>query len=340
MLTRQTRFILFNHNEIQPIGIDLPIGFCKLIDRIVSAYNIKSISTESDFMKKRYRVLGHLKHFINKNNRDNIAAIAAQSAFFIILSVVPFLMFTFALLSIFGIPQSLFEIYVNDFLASDVRVYVEKIITETYESSVGVAYTTIILALWSSGRGLYSITEGIRRIYRIPDRNWFMKRIMAMGYTFIMFLVLVLSIGGFVVCEFFDSAISPYLKELPYSFGLLYTLRYLVLFVLIVLLVAFALKLYLRNKVSDKRYVKFRLQLLGAILTAICWVLLSLGIRIYVDYFHGFSIYGSLGTAALIMVWVYFSMYIFLCSVQLNFIYRRRIYNFNKKFLKKSKKIK
>ncbi len=291
-------------------------------------------------MKKTFRILGNIKHFINKSNRDNIAAIAAQSTFFIILSVVPFLMFAFALLSIFKVPQNLFEIYVNDILTSDVQTYIQKIITETYENSVGVAYTTIVLALWSSGRGLYSITEGIRRIYRIPDRNWFMKRLLAMGYTFIMFLVLVIAIGGFVVCEFFDNAISPYLKELPYSFELLYTLRYLILFALIVLLVAFALKLYLRNKVSDKRWAKFRLQLPGAVLTALCWALLSLGIRVYVDYFHGFSIYGSLGTAALIMMWVYFSMYIFLCSVQINFIYRRKIENFKiKKFLKNLKKL-
>lgn len=283
-------------------------------------------------MKKIYRVFGHIKHFINKSSRDNISAIAAQSAFFIILSVVPFLMFTFAVLSLFGVPQNLFEIYVDDILTSNVRTYVEKIIVETYENSVGIAYTTIVLALWSSGKGLYSITEGIRRIYRISDRNWFTKRLLAMGYTFIMFLVLLLSIGGFVVCELFNHTISPYLEELPYSLGIMYALRYLILFVLIVLLIAFALKLYLRNKVSDKRFAKFRLQLPGAVLTALCWVLLSLGIRIYVDYFNGFSIYGSLGTAALIMVWVYFSMYIFLCSVQLNFIYRKLIYKYFKKY--------
>ncbi|MCH5298585.1 MAG: YihY/virulence factor BrkB family protein [Ruminococcus sp.] len=285
-------------------------------------------------MKKKYRILGHIKHFINKSNRDNISAIAAQSTFFILLSVVPFLMFTFALLSIFGVPQNLFETYAYDILTSDVRPYVEKIIVETYENSVGVAYTTIVLALWSSGRGLYSITEGIRRIYRIRDRNWFVKRLLAAGYTFIMFLVLVLSVVGFVVCELLDHAISPYLEKLPYSIGLLYALRYVILFVLIVLLIAFALKLYLRNKVSDKRRASFGLQLPGAVLTALCWVLLSLGIRIYVDYFNGFSIYGSLGTAALIMVWMYFCMYIFLCSVQLNFIYRSRIDRLFKKILK------
>lgn len=300
-------------------------------------FNI-SLSVYNRIMKKIYRSLGHIKHFINKSNRDNIAAIAAQSTFFILLSVVPFLMFTFAILSIFGIPQNLFDIYVEDILTDDVSSYIEKIIVETYESSVGVAYTTIVLALWSSGRGLYSITEGIRRIYRIPDKNWLMKRLLAVGYTFVMFLVLVISIGGFVVCELFDHAISPYLKELPYSFGLLYALRYLILFVLIVLLIALALKLYLRNKVSDKRRAKFLLQLPGAVLTSVCWVLLSLGIRVYVQYFNGFSIYGSLGATAVIMVWIYMSMYIFLCSVQLNFIYKRRIYNFFKKYLKKINK--
>ena len=40
--------------------------------------------------------------------------------------------------------------------------YLNKIIVSSYESAVGVAFTTIVLALWSSGKGVYStITFGL-----------------------------------------------------------------------------------------------------------------------------------------------------------------------------------
>ena len=44
----------------------------------------------------------------------------------------------------------------------------------------------------------------------------------------------------------------------------------------------------------------------------------SFGLSIYVDYFNGFSMYGSLTTIALIMLWLYFCMYIMMMAVEFN----------------------
>lgn len=280
-------------------------------------------------MKKLTKFIGHIVHFINKSSRDNISAIAGQSAFFIILSFVPFLMFAFAILSFFNIPKSLFDSYLGNILPEYISSYINQIIYSSYKSAVGVAFTTIILALWSSGKGIYSITEGIRVIYKLPNRhNWFVKRILSMGYTFLLFIVVLLAFTVFVLSKFFESIIEPYIKKMPSVVVVLYGLRYFIMFVIIVLLIAIALKLYLRGRVYDKAFAKFRLQLPGAIFTAVIWTIMSELISIYVKYFGGFSVYGSLTTAAVIMVWLYFTMLIFLYSVQFNYIYRTKIYNF------------
>lgn len=275
-------------------------------------------------------LIGNIKHFLRKNSRDNISAIAAQSAFFIILSFVPFALFTLSVFSNFGISKDLLENYLKLGIIDDEAYYLNSFLNELYPNATGIAITTIILALWSSGKGLFAITEGIRVIYRLPNRyNWFVKRLFSMGYTFVMFLALIVALGGMVVTEICDESIRPIIEQLPAAVGIVYALRYLIVFALVVLLIAFALKMYLWRRVEDKRFAKFRLQLPGAAFTALCWIVLSMGIRIYVKYFNGFSIYGSLGTFAMLMVWIYFSMYAFLCCIQFNYIYREEIYRFN-----------
>ncbi len=273
-------------------------------------------------------------HFINKSSRDNISAIAGQSAFFIILSFVPFLMFAFAILSFFNIPKGFFDTYLVNVLPEYIGDYLNHIIMSSYESAVGVAFTTIVLALWSAGKGIYSVTDGIRRIYGLPNKhNWFVKRLFSMGYTFLMFLVIFSTFVILVISKFFQNIIEPYIKEAPRAVAVLYGMRYIITFVLIVILIALALKIFLRTRVKDKRLAKFRLQLPGAIMTAVIWTIMSELISIYVKYYGGFSIYGSLTTAAIIMVWLYFTMLIFLYCVQFNYIYRLKIYQYRVKDL-------
>ena len=44
--------------------------------------------------KSRFTVFaGHVRHFLKKNYRDNIPALSGQSAFFVLLSIVPMLLF-------------------------------------------------------------------------------------------------------------------------------------------------------------------------------------------------------------------------------------------------------
>ncbi len=285
-------------------------------------------------------LIKNIKIILNKNSKDNVSAIAAQSAFFIILSFAPFLMFTLAIFSHFGVTQSVFEgVFENVFIDESLNAWLKNIFYEIYSYSTGVAITTIIAALWSAGKGVYSITEGIRVIYNLPNRhNWLIKRIFSMGYTALLFIAILLSTIGLVLSEFVDDVIKPIIKTLPNVVYILYTLRYLIVFVLIVLLLSVAFKLYLRSRVEDKRYASFKCQLPGALIAAASWVVLSLGFKIYVNYFNGFSIYGSLASMTLVMVWAYFCIYALVWGIQINYIYRDRIsaFKIRKLFKRKS----
>lgn len=263
-----------------------------------------------------------IKYILNKNTEDNIPAIAARSAFFIILSFVPFLMFALAILTNFGVTKSMFNgVFSGAFIDDSMNSFIKGLFDEVYSRATGIAITTIIIALWSAGKGVYSITEGIRVVYKLPNKyNWLIKRIFSMGYTLLMFVAIVVGMLLLVASEFTKDTIRYLIKDKPAVFSVLFTLRYVVAFVIVTLLIAFALKMYLRRRVEDKRYCSFLGQLPGALITSASWVVLTLGIKIYVNYFNGFSIYGSLGTITIIMVWVYFSIYAFAFGIQINYI--------------------
>ena len=69
------------------------------------------------------------------------------------------------------------------------------------------------------------------------------------------------------------------------------------------------------------RKADLRSQLPGSILCALAWSVFSFGLSVYVDYFNGFSMYGSLTTIALLMLWLYFCMYILMICAELNDVY-------------------
>ena len=83
-----------------------------------------------------------------------------------------------------------------------------------------------------------------------------------------------------------------------------------------IVLVAFLLLIY---KFLPNRKDKFIRQLPGAVFTAIGWMAISWIFSVYVDVFTGFSsMYGSLTTIVLIMLWMYLCMYCILLGGELN----------------------
>lgn len=65
----------------------------------------------------------------------------------------------------------------------------------------------------------------------------------------------------------------------------------------------------------------------GAVFAAIGWMVVSWVFSVYVDIFEGFSsMYGSLTTIVLIMLWLYFCMYSILIGGVINVMFYDKIF--------------
>ena len=65
----------------------------------------------------------------------------------------------------------------------------------------------------------------------------------------------------------------------------------------------------------------------GAMFAAVGWMVVSWVFSIYLDVFEGFSsMYGSLTTIVLIMLWMYFCMYCILLGGEMNVLLAGKIF--------------
>ena len=251
--------------------------------------------------------------FYDECKKDNVGAYAAQSAFFIILSALPFLMVIFSLLKYTFIGKADFLQIVQAFCPDYVLPFMIVMIDEVYEHSAGVLSITAIAAIWSAAKGLQYITNGLNAVYDVDEnRNWFVLRFWAIIYTLIFALAILFMLGFIVFGNYVKSVLF---QKFPHTAFLTFFGSWMKrLFGLLILIVFF---IVIFTALPNKK-LHFKGQIVGACFTAAGWTVFSYGLSIYVDYFNGFSMYRSLTTLMLLMLWVYFCVYIMLIGGELN----------------------
>lgn len=278
----------------------------------------------SDFIKvrngKMWRFRAFLRLFLKFTDdmrKDYVGQFAAQSAFFTILSAVPFLMLVILCLKYFiSVDVSAVTAPINSAFPSQVSVYVVQIITEVFYRSESIAGLSItaITALWASSRGTMAVYCGLNEIYGyVRTYRWISARITTFFYNIIFELVIVAS----AIILIFGNTLLAFMEEefLPAHYLLLFVIRSKTPIFLVLLILAFtAVYTFLPQK-----KMKFRSQLPGAVFTAVGWLIFSYLFSLYIEYFSKYSVlYGSLTAIILLMLWVFSCVYMLLIGAEIN----------------------
>lgn len=189
---------------------------------------------------------------------------------------------------------------------------IRSIVIQVYNISDGFIPLTVIVALWSAGKGVLSVTSGLNRIYSNTEtRNYFYLRIRASIYTVLFLLAIMLSL----IISVFGNSISVMVYEyIPFLSKVVDFIMRIRTFVTLIVLTIFWDLVYkfLPNRGHGAK-TTMRRQLPGAVFTACGWLLISFFFSVYLDIFTGFSsMYGGMTTLILILLWLYVCMYIIL----------------------------
>ncbi|MEC5424172.1 YihY/virulence factor BrkB family protein [Virgibacillus sp. C22-A2] len=250
----------------------------------------------------------------------DVFGLAAQLAYFFLLSLFPFLLF---LLTIVGyLPIE--EIEVIDFISTYAPAQIVELIDTNVSQLVtqqngGLLSFGIIGTLWAASNGVNALMRTFNRAYEVSeDRSFIMSRLIAIVLTFAMLAVIVIAF----LLPIFGRMIGIYIFSLfGLSEGFLTvweTMRWVVSS--IVFFVVF-MALY---KLAPNKRIYFKNAVWGAVFATIFWQISSLGFSYYVSSIGNYSAtYGSLGTVIVLMIWFYLSGIIIMTGGIINAVIRK-----------------
>ena len=245
-------------------------------------------------------------------------AYAAQAAYFFMLSLIPIIILLLTMVQFTPVSMEDVMSAVLQVFPSSVEGLIRSIVLEVYTRSGTIIPITILIALWSAGKGVLSVTSGLNCIYEnMETRNYIYLRIRASLYTVIFLLAIILSL---VLSVFGNSISAMVYVHVPFLSKVVdFIIRIRTVVSLVVLTVFWDLIYKFLPNRKNREKTTLKKQLPGALVTACGWLLISFVFSIYLDVFTGFSsMYGSLTTIVLIMLWMYFCMYCILLGGELN----------------------
>jgi membrane protein len=254
--------------------------------------------------------------FFGKMGRDHVTAYSAMSAYFMLMSFVPFIMLLLILATYLPFSKEIVMDWMTSIAIIKDNTYIMGILEEIYRHATSTLMgVTIVSMVWSASKGVWAIIMGLNSVYDIEEtRNAIWLRIIAIFYTIAFLVIIIVSL----VLLVFGTTIYQYiLTHYPMLEHLANAIMDIKSFFSIFVLTIFFLMLYI---LIPARKTTIKNELIGAIFSAIGWSLFSFVFSIYVSRFSNYTyVYGGLGAILLFLLWLYMIMYIMFIGAELNF---------------------
>ena len=265
-------------------------------------------------MRKAYLLI---KRFNRKLRHDDLSAYASSIAFFFFLSLIPLLILICFLIPYTPFSEADLMIVCMNLVPKQVNPWIIGLISQVYDKPKGILPITFLITIWSAGKGMLALMRALNRINDVlEERGYFKLRIISSFYTIIILVVLVFTF----VLGVFGRKILNWIVEQTIGIMLLRSeLISRVSFVVMMggSIIAFSgIYTYIPNK-----KLLFKKQIPGAVFVASAWSIFTFGFSLYIEYFSGFTAYGTLGTIVLFLLWLYFCCYIMLIGAVMNWFW-------------------
>jgi membrane protein len=265
-------------------------------------------------------VIDAVRYLFKRLVSDDLNNQASALAYRFFLALFPFLIFVVALssfvashLSVGDPAEGMLEMLgdIPSDLAALVRRELEGVVGREHPGllSIGIAGT-----LWAASSGMNALMKAMDHAYRVEETRPLWRRYaLAIGITLLAGTSLV---GGFVVLvvgEVFGHQFAAWAGILELYEAVVNRGRWMAMAGLLVLA---ASVLYRAVPNVD---LPWRLALPGAALFTVGWLLATYVLSLYIANFGSYSAtYGTLGAAAILLIWSYVSSLLLLAGAELN----------------------
>ncbi len=256
-----------------------------------------------------------LKHLLFRLKEDDIAGLSAQCSYFLFLSLFPFVIFLFSLLSFTNIPQSQLMNLVFSYFPTDVAI-VTRTIIENILSTRNVTLLTVgaLMTVWSSSSGINAVRKGLYKAYRKVETRpiWqviVVNLVSTVGLALILFVTIVFLVSGEVLG-------NQVFKILSISSTFEFVWNLIRLLVPLITMASVFTVLYI---LIPFRRVKFNEVFPGVIFAMVAWLTISLLFSYFVNNFTNYAnIYGSISGIIILLIWLNLSCLFLLLGGEIN----------------------
>ncbi|WP_217589785.1 YihY/virulence factor BrkB family protein [Lentibacillus saliphilus] len=251
---------------------------------------------------------------------EDIFGLSAQLAYFFLLSLFPFLLFTLTFVGYLPIEVGNIMDYIETYAPSSINELINSNIDHIVNNqNGGLLSLSIIATLWAASNGINAIIRVFNRAYEVEEnRSFIVSRFIAIVLTLAMIVVIIIAlllpVFGKMIGEYIFAFFGMSDRFITTWGTLRWVMSSIVFFVVFLALYRLApnKKIYTKNVIW------------GALFATISWQAVSLMFSHYVSSISNYSAtYGSLGTVIALMIWFYISGFIIMIGGIINAVIRK-----------------
>jgi membrane protein len=268
---------------------------------------------------KGYRVAPLAKRVGREILDDNVLGLAAQTAYYFFFSLFPVFLFAAPLLGVVGDKKENFALIMSQLrgaVPGEALKLVETTVAEVVNApgAPGLMSIGALLAAWAGSNIFSALMDSLNRAYDVEEtRPWWKRKLIAVAAVGVAGVVLALATIIMLGGEDIAAAMSTRLG-LGETGRTIWTVAQFPVATAILIALAWGVFWFLPNVRQDWKQV-----VLGAVLTTLLWIVVTLLFRFYVQNFGSYNkTYGAIGGVIVLLTWMYLSMLTVLIGGELN----------------------
>lgn len=275
--------------------------------------------------------MSRVREIAKRYKNHQITVFSAQMAYFLFLSIFPFLVFVMALASRLNLDLDAFVFDVQNGLPSNARTMLDDLINNyLVNDSISLLVISGSFTFWSVSRSVYALMRSFNTAYgREENRGFLQIKLTGIVFTLVLIILIIVTIALPTIGKSFFDYFARFIDYPPYFVEIFYVVR------TVLSIAVYVFFILLIHKVLPAGNIKVKDIIYGSVFSIAGWFVLSKGFNYFASLFTNYAlVYGGLASIVILMIWMYFVSTVLILGAEINSTikdFRNREYPFYKR---------
>ncbi len=259
-------------------------------------------------------VTGRFKYAGSRFFKEGFYDQSAQTAYYFMLSMFPFLFMVVSIASFLPISSTELIAIIQPYAPAGTYRLIETNLRAILDSGQGqVLSISFISTFWLASMAVQSLVRSLSSIYKIERTGSFIKGLfsdffLTIGFVFILPLTILIPLIEKVIQRIAEETFLFQVDWIDIWTPIRWGIGSFVLF----------LFFWVLYRYLPRHRLKWRDVLPGALFAVVFWQVISEGFSVFVSYGNYSRLYGQLGSVIVLMIWFYLTAFVLLFGALLN----------------------